>query len=183
MAGGPPDLVDCERLAAERAQLERTYELGRLPRLQDLLAERHGVLCAKFGFSRAQSGRSVVRIEIEAAPRLVCQRCMQGYEFPVAVRSEVEIADDVQQDAAAGGEVYASQRGLVSLGELAEEELLLALPLVPACSVPAICGRAPALGELRGRGKGESTSVAAVAPESVRPFAGLQDLLKKHDRK
>jgi len=51
--------------------------------------------------------------------------------------------------------------GSVSLRELAEEELLLALPVIAACSTPEDCGRAPS------------------PDERQRPFAVLQDLLKK----
>jgi len=51
--------------------------------------------------------------------------------------------------------------GSVSLRELAEEELLLALPVIAACSTPEVCGRAPS------------------PDEKQRPFAVLQDLLKK----
>src|SRR5450755_2102115 len=139
MAGGPPDLVDCERLAEYRETLERHYELSQLPRLQDLLADRQGRLKAEFGFSRAPSGRSGALIRIEATLRLVCQRCLQGFDYPVAARSE--------------------------------EELLLALPLVPACTAPRECGRAPRLGA--------EPAAQAGAQETVRPFAALQDLLKK----
>ncbi len=175
MAGGPPDLVDCERLAAERERLERRYELGQLPRLQDLLADRRGHLRADFEFFRAPSGRSGALISIEATLRLVCQRCLDGFDFPIAARSEVEFCADALADAADSlGEVYRSEQGLVSLRDLAEEELLLALPLVPACSAPRECGRAPELGA--------GMPKDAVAQATVRPFAALQDLLKKHDR-
>jgi uncharacterized protein len=175
MAGGPPDLVDCERLAADRETLERLYELGQLPRLQDLLADRQGRLKAEFGFCPAPSGRSGAVIRIEATLRLVCQRCLEGFDYPVAARSEVEFCADAQADAAdSQGELYRSAQGLVSLRDLAEEELLLALPLVPACTAPRECGRAPGLGA--------ESAAQAVAQETVRPFAALQDLLKKHDR-
>ena len=176
MAGGPQDLVDCERLAAERATLQRVYQIGQLTKLSDLLADCSGALRAQFAFSRAASGRCAVTVTVEATPRLTCQRCMEAYEFPVAAQTEVEIAADPE---AGGGEplqeVFRSAEGLISLRELAEEELLLALPLVPACSTPTECGRAPALGEL--------TGTVPAARETVRPFAALQDLLKKHDRK
>jgi len=175
MAGGPPDLVDCERLAAQRETLERVYELGRLPRLQDLLADKQGCLKAVFGFARAPSGRSAAIIRIEATPRLVCQRCLEGFEFTVTACSEVEFSADAQTDGAAShDELFRSDEGLVSLRELAEEELLLALPLVPACSAPRECGKTPLLGA--------AAAAEPVVQESVRPFAALQDLLKKHDR-
>jgi uncharacterized metal-binding protein YceD (DUF177 family) len=175
MAGGPPDLVDCERLAAERETLERVYELGQLPRLQDLLSDQRGRLKAIFGFGRAPSGRSAAVVRIEATPRLVCQRCLEGFGFAVAARSEVEFSADPQADGAASrDELFRSVQGLVSLRDLAEEELLLALPLVPACSAPQECGNAPRFGA--------STTAEPVAQEMVRPFAVLQDLIKKHDR-
>ena len=176
MAGGPQDLVDSERLAAERSTLHRVYELGQLPRLKDLLADPAGSLTARFDFGRAQTGRCAVSVAIEACPRLVCQRCMEAYEFPVVAQTEVEIASEPTLVGADPlEEVLTSAEGLISLRELAEEELLLALPLVPACSSPEACGRAPALGELKG--------AAPVAQETVRPFAALHDLLKTHDRK
>ena len=40
-------------------------------------------------------------------------------------------------------EVYRVDGGLIRLSELAEEELLLALPIVPACAAPQSCGNAP----------------------------------------
>jgi uncharacterized protein len=175
MTGGPPDLVDCERLAAERETLERVYELAQLPRLQDLLADRQGQLRAAFAFAPAPSGRSGAAVTIEATPRLLCQRCLDGFEFPVAARSEVEFAAQAQPDGPVSErELFVTAQGRLSLRDLAEEELLLALPLVPACSAAQGCGKAPQF---------EASSAAkAIAQETVRPFAALQDLLKKHDR-
>jgi uncharacterized protein len=175
MAGGPPDLVDCERLAAECETLERHYELGQLPRLQDLLSDQRGCLKAIFEFGRAPSGRSAAVVRIEATPRLVCQRCLDGFELAVAARSEVEFSANPPADGAASqDELFRSVQGLVSLRDLAEEELLLALPLVPACSAPQECGKGSLIGA--------STTAEAVAQETVRPFAALQELFKKHDR-
>jgi uncharacterized protein len=175
MTGGPPDLVDCERLAAERETLERVYELGQLPRLQDLLADQQGQLRAAFAFAPAPSGRSGAAVTIEAAPRLVCQRCLDGFEFPVAARSEVEFAAQARPDGPLSQrELYVTEQGRVSLRDLAEEELLLALPLVPACTAPRSCGKAAQFDA--------STAAKPAAQETVRPFAELQDLLKKHDR-
>jgi uncharacterized protein len=170
MAAGSPDLVDCARLAGEAAVLERTYELRDLPRLKELLAQPQGVVNASFAFSKLASGRAAAHVAVRAAPVLTCQRCMQGFAFPVEGGSDVEFADDAM-DAAADSEreLFSARGGLVSLRELAEEELLLALPIAPACSIPLTCGNAPDL--------------AIDAPEESeqmrRPFSALQDLLKK----
>jgi uncharacterized protein len=172
MAAGLPDLVDCARLAGDAAVIERAYDLSELPRLQDLLAESGGRLSARFVFSKAASGRAAASIAIRATPQLICQRCMQGFAFPVSGGSEIEFSDDEE---AAGSsmerELYEMHGGRVSLRELAEEELLLALPLAPACSAPQDCGHAPTL----------VADVDAPEPagEMRRPFSALQDLLKK----
>ena len=87
---------------------------------------------------------AAARVAIRAEPQLLCQRCMQGFAFPVSGGSEVEFtrrrgsgASDTER------ELFLIDGGMVSLRELAEEELLLALPIVPACSAPQNCGHAP----------------------------------------
>jgi uncharacterized protein len=172
MAAGLPDLVDCARLAGEAAVLERTYELRELPRVKEFLAQPQGVVNASSAFSKLASGRAGARVEVRGTPMLICQRCMQGLAFPVEGGSDVEFADDEAAVATdSEREIFLTRGGLVSLRELAEEELLLALPVAPACSTPLTCGNAPDL------------VIDASAPdgseETRRPFSVLQDLLKK----
>ena len=177
MAAGLPDLVDCERLAEESAALQREYELGGLPRLKDVLAELRGSVSASFAFSTLASGRPGVRVTFDATPRLVCQRCLQGFDLHVSGASDVEFAvSDDTDEADLERECFRMENGQASLRELAEEELLLALPIAPACSTPLTCGRAPRLVG------GTEAAVAAgeMRGEAVhRPFSALQDLLKK----
>jgi uncharacterized protein len=172
MATGLPDLVHCARLADDAAVLERVYELSSLPRLADVLADSSGVANASFAFSKTSSGGTGARVEVRADLRLVCQRCMQGFAYPVNSGSEVEFADGEEADAAdLEREPFRAVGGLVSLKDLAEEELLLALPVAPACSTPQSCGHAPSVDAAHGRSE---------EPSGMRrPFSGLRDLLKK----
>lgn len=162
MASGLSDRVDCARLADDGVVLERQYPLSELPRLQDLLAEVRGSVKARFAFAKVGDGRAGARVAVQADPQLICQRCLKGFAFKAAAESEIEFAGS-EADAPTDSprEIYLMEDGLVSLRELAEEELLLALPLVAVCSTPEVCDQAPAL---------ETKS---------RPFAALQDLLKK----
>jgi len=172
MAAGLPDLVDCARLAEDSVALRRVYELGELARLRDLLAEPRGTLSATFAFAKLASGRPGVLVSIEASPQLVCQRCMQGFGLRAAGASEIEFASSEDpEDAESEREFFRMENGRVSLRELAEEELLLALPIVPACDSPQSCGRAPS------HAAGDETS--GVTGDMRRPFSALQDLLKK----
>jgi uncharacterized protein len=172
MSAGSPDLVYCARLAADAETLERVYELAELPRLRDLLEETRGTLSASFAFTTLASGRAGAAVAIAATPRLKCQRCLKGFDAGVRAGSEVEFAtSDEPQESPAEREFFWMTNGQVSLRELAEEELLLALPLVPACSTPLTCGQAP--GYVSGEAGFGATG------EMRRPFGALQDLLKK----
>ena len=172
MAAGSPDLVDCVRLSTDLTELDREYELGDLPRLKDVLASPRGTLCANFAFAILPSGRPGAEVSIEATPELVCQRCMQGWGLAVTSGSEVEFATSDEADGAdSDRELYRMNNGQVSLRDLAEEELLLALPQVFMCDTPDTCGRAPsyAIGD----------EMPGETGDMRRPFSALQDLLKK----
>lgn len=172
MAAGLPDLVDCARLAEDAAVLERIYALRDLPRLQDLLAHPEGSLRACFAFARLGSRLAGAAVTVRAVPELVCQRCMQGFAFPVDVSSEIAFTSEAQSPAPGSErEVYRMVEGLVSLRELAEEELLLALPIAASCSAPEKCGNATDCAFTAGTDE--------VPSDMRRPFIGLQDLLKK----
>ena len=162
MASGSTDRVDCARLAEDAAVLERVYPLSEFPRLKDLLADARGSLRARFAFSKLAAGRSGAAVAVQATPWLVCQRCLRAFELPVVSDSEIEFAADVAEASVQSvREIYLMVEGSVSLRELAEEELLLALPVVTSCSTPEACGQAP------------------LQEERARPFSVLKDLLKK----
>jgi uncharacterized protein len=171
MAPALPDRVDSAHLADNSMVLERVYPLGELHRLQDILADARGSVRARFAFAKVDSGRAGATVAIEATPQLVCQRCLQDFAYAAAGSSEIEFSSGADVGAAnSQREVYATDEGWVSLRELAEEELLLALPAV-AMHAPETCGRAQI-----DEADGETQDMSS---DRSRPFAVLQDLLKK----
>ena len=174
MAPGLPDRVDFAQLAGDAAVLERVYPLDEMPRLQDLLADARGSVRASFAFSNVASSRAGVTVAVEAVPQLVCQRCLEGFAFAVACRSEIEFSLGLgAAGAAAAGsqrEIFWTTEGRISLRELAEEELLLALPIVPM-HAPQSCGWIQPYEAVD-----ENQDIPG---EQSRPFAALQNLLKK----
>ena len=171
MAQGLPDRVDCAHLADDAVVLERVYPLGEMPRLRDLLADARGSVRARFAFAKLDAGRAGATVAVEAMPQLLCQRCLQGFAFAAAGSSTVEFASAMEESAAdSQRETYAMDEGRVSLRELAEEELLLALPIV-ALHAPQSCARTPAY-----EAGGE---IQDMSGDRSRPFTALQDLLKK----
>jgi uncharacterized protein len=171
MAPALPDRVDCAHLADNAVVLERVYSLVEMPRLQDLLAGPQGSVHARFSFAKVDSGRVGATVAIESVAQLVCQRCLQSFAYPLAGSSEIEFAGSLSPGAAQSQrEVYVMDEGSVSLRELAEEELLLALPIV-AMHEPQACEQA-----LTEETDGE---VQGMSGDRTRPFASLKNLLKK----
>ena len=178
MAAGLPDLVDCTRLAEDAAVIERVYALKELPRLQDLLATPEGDVEARFAFGKAASGRAAVTVVVRAVPQLICQRCLRGFAYPVSGVSDLEFADDeLAAEPSEGRELFRAGAGRVSLRELAEEELLLSLPVAAACSVPQRCPNAP--GFAAAAPEAAAAGGEAGSGEMRRPFLALGELLKK----
>jgi uncharacterized protein len=162
MAPGLSDRVDCARMAADAAIVERVYPLNDMSRLRDLLADTSGSVKARFAFSKLAAGGAGATVAVQASVRLICQRCLQGFALPVSSESEIEFAaSEADAPTDSPREIYTMTDGTVSLRELAEEELLLALPVIASCSTPETCGQAPA------------------TEERHKPFSVLQDLLKK----
>ena len=174
MSAGLPDLVDCVRLAKDAARVQRVYALEELPRLEGLLAGPQGTLRAQFAFAKRSSGHPGAAVTIEAVPQLVCQRCMQGFGWPVTAASEIVFAgaDEAEDSEAEDSELecFVVENGHVSLRAIAEEELLLALPIAPVCETPLTCGKAPEYA---------TGGLPAPTGDTRRPFSALQNLLKK----
>jgi uncharacterized metal-binding protein YceD (DUF177 family) len=111
------------------------------------------------------------RVTVDSTPHLICQRCLQGFAFAAMGSSEIEFSNGMGLDAPdSPRELYAMHEGSISLCELAEEELLLTLPIVAVCSGAQSCGRVPLYA---------ADDRAGELTVSTRPFAALQDLLKK----
>lgn len=171
MSAALPDLVDCMRLAEEGVALAREYALREMPRFKDLLAADDGTVHANFAFSKLPSGRAAASVEVQTEVTLICQRCLQPFSYPLQSEGEVEFAATEADELDATHEPYLMRSGMVSLRELAEEEVLMALPASATCSSSQACGN----------GAIDASSGRIVEPplETRRPFAGLKELLKK----
>ena len=93
-------------------------------------------------FSR-QLGQAVADLEVSAQPEVVCQRCMQPMRWPVKVKSRIALVSDY--DAAdrvpRGMEVFLVEADSVSVRDLVDEEIMLALPNVPRHAEGSECAR------------------------------------------
>jgi uncharacterized protein len=159
-------LCNVAALADEVRQVELAIPLQRFERVAPQLATTEGVVDGSVSFAREQ-GRIVAEVVLTAQVQLICQRCLEPMSWPVQSTSRVTL---LESEAAATGvppelETALAPGGRMRLADLAEEELLLALPAAPRHPE----GQCPA----QRRDEQED-----FAEPTQRPFAGLSELLK-----
>ena len=133
MSRDPAELLDLAALVAQGSELEIDCELKSLTRLAPLLSDTQGMAHGRFRFHRV-AGAPAAEGRVAATLPVVCQRCMG--DLAIAVDSECRLVfadtDAASAEAPAEEEWVTTHGGRISLAELIEEELLLAMPLVGA---------------------------------------------------
>jgi uncharacterized protein len=156
---------DVGALADEQADLELAIPLAEFSRLRPRLGACEGTISARAHFAR-DGEFAVAALELAGSVPLVCQRCLQL--MPVRIEGQARVAL-ISSDAQADGvpehlEPVLAAGGRISLRDLFEEELLLALPIVALHTDERSC--APAV-------------PAHEEGALQRPFERLGELLKR----
>jgi uncharacterized protein len=171
MPATPDEPVDAIVLAGREAVVERSYELAGLPRAGLAGALPGTRITVRFRFLRTEGGIGI-DTGLDGQVVLTCQRCLKPVTLPIEGGSAlVLVADDAAaEQVPEGREPVVAEANQVDLAWIAEEEMLLALPLVPlhdeACSAVV---------------ESEAVAVVSEVPEGKRqkPFENLRELLKK----
>jgi uncharacterized protein len=164
---------DIDLLADERVCLDFVIPLAELPRLRAQLAQDQGSASGRVCFERVQ-GTPVAELSVSARVTLACQRCLVPADYMLDCDGRVAmVADGLEAERApAGLETILAPERRMSVRDLVEEELLLALPLVPLHEGPH-CASADA------RPSGAATGEPRGAEQRQRPFERLGELLKR----
>jgi uncharacterized protein len=157
--------IDVGALADEQADFELAIPLAELSRVRPQLGTYSGALRGHVHFER-EAGFSVAVLELSGSVQLTCQRCLRLMPWKIGSRARVAL---IARESEAGRvpqhlEPVLASGGKLSLRDLFEEELLLALPIVALHTDEGAC--APAAGQ-------EDDSAVH------RPFAQLGELLKR----
>jgi uncharacterized protein len=159
MSAARSDLVNAVELAGRSATLERSLDLGGLPRLAEAGALEGTRAQARLTFGTFEK-RTTVEVSVEGSLVLPCQRCLRPCECPL--------------DETALLIVVADDRERLSVTELVEEQMLLGMPLVPVHENDDGC-----LDETAPVTADEKDSTA---DDRQKPFANLRELLAKSER-
>lgn len=165
------ELRDVDPLADGRVRIDFAIAIADFPRLRSQLARAEGEVTGRVRFGR-DGGVPVADVKISARAELTCQRCLAPLACPVECDGRVAmVADTAEADRAPEGlETILAPGHRISVRDLVEEELLLALPIVPL-HAGSDC---PARGQVRIAGHGESPG-----EERHRPFERLDELFKR----
>jgi uncharacterized protein len=164
-----------DALVGTDAAIDFTIPFSELPRVSRELTSTDGDARGRARFSR-QLGQAVADLEVSAAPEVVCQRCMQPMRWPVSVKSRIALvsdyatADRVPEEL----EVFLVEADSVSVRDLVDEEVMLALPNVPRHAEGSEC--ADRAMQLSGQ---EAEAEGAADAQVQKPFAQLGELLKR----
>jgi DUF177 domain-containing protein len=138
-SGRVPEVLDAWRMVAARRGFEGTLPLSQMSRLRDLLCgggSKQVTGEVRFALEFDRDGLQVpyVEIRIDAALPLECQRSLQRYMEPVHVVQRLGLIRDEAEEAGLPEDyepLLLSEDGLLRPAELIEDELILAVPVVP----------------------------------------------------
>jgi len=134
-----PDWIDAQRAAEAGRRFAGDARIEWMPRVADLLDQPSADDVIEFevaaSLDRSAGRAAIVRLAVHVfgSVPMTCQRTLQRYRQPVDSRSQVAVV--ASEDELAGLpedlEPKLAAEGRLKLVELIEDELLLALPLVP----------------------------------------------------
>jgi len=149
---GPPDVsaavIDSLEFSRQGRVISGEVAVAALGRLADIVVEPVGSLhCTLRGLSgeQRQDGKPGLELEVTGSLKFRCQRCLQVMDYPLCVASHLlllapdeMLPDDVVEDddEVAGDELDDEWDAIEASREqsvlaLIEDEVLLALPIVP----------------------------------------------------
>jgi len=181
-----PRAVDLAALARSGGRLAGAWPLGELERLSSLLLPADDGSAAEVVWSAAGATRAVpagepeiwLELQARAPVRLQCQRCLQPLTQVLAIERRLRFvrgADEAERLDADSEDDVLELLARHDLRALVEDELILALPLVPrheVCPQPVLAAAADALSADLGAGADQGGS-------AEHPFASLAALRRR----
>lgn len=141
IAGQLPKYLQPMRMAEQGYVLQGHMALGQFTRLADLLADKEGRISVDLTLGQDQERLRYIRGNLSATLHLACQRCLKpmDYGLQVAVSLSPVFSEVAGNKLPSRYEPLLLTEDKYELLTLIEDELLLALPLVPKHE-PEQCG-------------------------------------------
>ncbi|MFO1506155.1 MAG: YceD family protein [Lysobacterales bacterium] len=131
MKGRLPATIDAERAVQGRQSWRGELSLAALPRLAALLASTEGGVAYALEFGRSEDGLAALAVKVEGDLALTCQRSFEVFRYPVTIDQRLVLVADDAASLPPELDMLLVTDGCVRPVDVIEDELLLALPLVP----------------------------------------------------
>lgn len=169
-----PEYLDPLQLADRQVELRGRLPLAAMSRLVETLVDDAGEAEVELRFDRDAGGRRLLQGALRATVTVTCQRCLGACEL--SLRSELRLAivgsEDEAERLPEEFDPLLAEGRLRTL-TLVEDELILAMPLVPMHSERSACVPEEALR------KGPPDASEPTAQARKNPFAALAALKKR----
>jgi uncharacterized protein len=156
-------VIDSVIFARAGGLLQGELPVASLTRVLDLLTDSAGDLAYRVQ-GRMGPDRPQLILEVDGVLRVRCQRCLEGIDYPVRIRSLLELVrneeDLTQEEIEDDSKDFLMAQKELDVAELVEDEIILDLPTAPrheSCVLPE----------------------AIAQPETVSPFSVLRKLKGK----
>lgn len=121
-------------MVSARRSFEGTLPVASMSRLCGALADREGLVRFELDFGRDELGISYVDVHATASLSLLCQRTLEPFELPVTVATRLGLIRQEREEAGLPPDcepLLVAEDGRLNPMDVIEDELLLALPLIP----------------------------------------------------
>ena len=128
-----PEPIDAWRMVASRREMKGHLPLSAFKRLAGSLFDTEGTVTYALDFDTDALRVPYVEVRIEARLPLLCQRTLQRFELPVSLVQRLGLLrnEDGEAGLPEGYEpLLMPADGLLSPGEVVEDELILVVPVV-----------------------------------------------------
>ncbi len=129
-----PESVDVWRMVQARRSFQGSVALASMPRLKGSLCSTDGAITYDIEFGRDELGVANVRVKADTGLPLMCQRSLDPFVLPVNVDATLGLIVSESEEAGLppGYEpLLVQDDGKLRLADVIEDELILALPVVP----------------------------------------------------
>lgn len=128
-----PKYIHPIELADRGAELKGTLKLKNFTRVSEIVAEKEGEINVALKLGKDIEGIRYLNGTITGKVELICQRCLKTLAYPIEIAVQLS---PVYNEAAAQRlperyEPLIITEDTVLLADIIEEELLLALPMIP----------------------------------------------------
>jgi len=128
-----PKSLDPIKLGKHNAQMQCQFSLRNLPRLQEIADQQNQIAEINLQFGQDERRTYFIKGKIKTTLNLICQRCNKPMHYVMDVTFALSpvISDERAKNLSDHYEPVAMENESVSAVDMIEDEIILALPMVP----------------------------------------------------